>query len=167
VTAYSGDGWAVYLIVVVGSTPSRIDLTESTETPGEWKGEITPNDSEDWAPAIYSASLIAEKDDQRFVPHTIELIVAPNPLTGSGKTALQTELDLVNEAIIAVLKGKGVKSYQVQTNIGNRQLERMSLEELKKHRSWVERRVNQELIKMGLKSKNSGGHRIVGTRFNR
>lgn len=166
-SSYTGAGWVVKLLAKVNgdAAPTEVVLTESNLTSGCWSGEITPETSTGWTPGCYSGTIIAEKDGAKYVAKEFDLIVLPNPFLANGKTANQLELEKVEAAINAVLDGKGVKSHQIQTNIGTRQLERMSLDELRKHRNWLEGRVTAELVKMGLKSRSASNWRNIGVRF--
>ncbi len=81
-----------------------------------------------------------------------ELAVLPDPAGDCcGKTQSQLDLEAVDEAIRALVAGGAVQSYSIQTTVGQRQLTRMSLDELRKHRRWLVSRVNKERAAMGLK----------------
>ena len=79
------------------------------------------------------------------------------------RTQYEKDLEAVENAMRAVIDGKGVKSYRIHTNIGERELERMSLSELQEHHRWIKRMVNQERQKLG--KKPLGGDQWGQVRF--
>ena len=159
------EGWEVYVIFHLPNEIGRVELSSGSER--VWNGTISPSLTENWEPGIYQAFLLASKGEEKEVIREMSVSVLPNPLSTDRRlTRLQKELEMVTTAIEAVLEGKGVKSYQIQTTVGNRQLERMDLSELRRHKNYLEGKVEEEAVRMGTK-KRSSRWRPVGVKFHR
>lgn len=158
----AADGWAVKVVLQREGEVREIALTEAA---GLWAGAFMAETTATWTPAQYRLYVVATKSPSVEVIQEDDFCLLPNPLIAGSRTALQSEMVLVDAAITAVLEGRGVKSYQIQTDVGSRQLERMTLTELRDHKNWLQRQIDQEAVSMGLKKPTAW--RNIGTRFAR
>lgn len=156
------DGWTVSIHLQRDGAVHEVELTEVDSL---WTGTLTAAATAEWVPGMYRLIAVASNSPEVKVFGEMDFCLLPNPLVAGSKTALQIEMSLVDAAITAVLEGKGVKSYQIQTDVGSRQLERMTLEDLRNHKRWLQRKIEQEAVSMGLK-KNTAW-RNIGTKFAR
>lgn len=100
----------------------------------------------------YTVMVSHVSDGRVLISSKGELYVLADPAsTSDDRTQLQLDLEAIDEAIRAIISGGAVKSYQIQTqDVGARQLERMSLEELTELRISTLKRVQNEKKMMGL-----------------
>lgn len=159
---HSADGWSVSIHVQRDGAVHEVALAEID---GMWTGELTAAATAAWVPGMYRLFVVASKSPAVIALSEMDFCLLPNPTLAGSKTALQAEMVLVDAAITAVLQGKGVKSYQIQTDVGSRQLERMTLEDLRNHKKWLQRQIDQEAVNMGLKKPTAW--RNIGTKFAR
>jgi hypothetical protein len=128
-------------------------------------GTVLPAVTATYPPGIYSLKVTVTDGTDRHVAHEAELVVKPDPAAVSiALTAYETELAAVDAAIAAVLAGQGVQSYTIQTQAGSRQIQRMTLAELRAHRAYLEGKIDAERGAMGEKPKNPRWKRI-GMKF--
>jgi hypothetical protein len=128
-------------------------------------GSILPAITAAYPPGLYDLTVTVTSGTERAVAKESALAIKPDPAAASiAATALEAELAAVNAAITAVLAGEGVASYTIQTQAGSRQIQRMSLADLRDHRRYLEGKIDSERKELGLKPKNSRWKRI-GTRF--
>jgi hypothetical protein len=136
---------------------------------GAWKVAITPEQSREWDIGPARAAALVEKDGERVFERVFlwetEVEILPSPLEPKTESKWEKELRMVEEAIEGVLKGKGVQSYQIQTIAGTRRVERMTLEELRKARNFLEGRVAAERRRQGVRGGRSNWRKI-GAKFN-
>lgn len=155
-------GWAATVHLRCGSEKQTVALgnTDDTHT-----GSVPPGTTATWKPGLYDLSVTVANDDDRQVAYQSRLAVLADPAAETlVPTALEAELALVDAAITAVLDGKGVQAYSIQTQAGQRNIQRMSLEDLRDHRLHVQRRIDGERAEMGQKPKRREWVRI-GQRF--
>ncbi len=100
----------------------------------------------DWSPGIYVLNVIVTHGDGRsYVAHESQIAVRQNPGAETPSlSAFEQQLVKIDEAITAIGAGQGVQSYAITTAAGTRQIQRMSLEDLRKHRLWVEGKIDAE-----------------------
>lgn len=158
----AADGWAVKVVLQRVGAVHEVALTESA---GLWAAAFVAATTAAWVPAKYRLYVVATKSPSVEVIAEDDFYLLPNPLIAGSNTALQSEMILVDAAITAVLEGKGVKSYQIQTDVGSRQLERMTLAELREHKNWLTRQIEKEAVEMGMKKPTAW--RNIGTKFTR
>lgn len=160
---YPASEWDSAVVVLrCGSAKETVTLTASGDT---WIGSAAPATTAGWAPGLYELAVTVTKTGDRQVAYESQLALLPDPGAESvALTALEAELAAVDTAIAAVLAGQGVASYTIQTQAGSRQIQRMSLEELRDHRRYLEGKIDAERATMGQTPKNQRWKRI-GMKF--
>ena len=158
----SADGWAVS-ILLQGAAAQSVSMSDSGG--GEWSATFVAATTASWAAGSYRAYVQAVKSAEKFIVAEGAFLILPVVTGAKVNSTWETQLAAIDAAIAAVVNGNGVKSYQIDTIAGKRQLERMTLAELREHRNWVERKLNAELETQGLKPKTAW--RPIGTRFTR
>ena len=158
----AADEWAV-TVNLQGATNYSVNLTD--DGTGLWSGAFVAGTTSAWAVGDYRLYVIASNSPDKHIVTEGEFRILANPTAVASPSGLQAQLVAVDVAIAAVLAGKGVKSYQIDTIAGKRQLERMSLEELRAHRQWLKREINAELEATGQRKRTAW--RPIGTRFTR
>lgn len=157
------DGWAAKLVIKIDGTAQEVSLTGDG---AEWTGTIAAADSASWKPGRWLAYVIASKDAEVHALLERRVDILPDPTAAEEpKSEIETELELVDEAIRAVLAGQGVQRYRIQTNIGQRELERMSLQDLRRHRGYLLERLANERSRQGRRKR--GTWRRIGAKFTR
>jgi hypothetical protein len=158
----ASDGFVATVHLRCGSEKHAVTLTADGDN---HVGTVLPAATADYLPGLYDMQVTVTDGTDRAVALESQLAVRPDPAAGTiAVTALEAELAAVNAAISAVLAGEGVASYTIQTQAGSRQIQRMSLEDLRDHRRYLEGKIDTERKDMGLKTKNSRWKRIA-TRF--
>lgn len=160
-TRKPADGWASRLVLRNKET-QEVYQVGAVPDGQKYKLAITPTISAAWAPGEYTAHLYASKTGEDEHHHSQSISILPNPAGNAVTDPLRDELADVNAAISGVLAGKGVQSYQFETAVGRRSADRMSLEELRKHRDDLMRRIeNRDAKAEGRKSRH-GWRKIQG-----
>jgi len=158
----ASDGWAGTVHLRSGSTKATVTLAASGD---RHAATVPPAITASWLPGIYELAVTVARDSERSVAYESRLIVRPDPAAACvAKTALESELAAVDAAIAAVLAGEGVQSYTIQTVAGSRQIQRMSLEDLRDHRRYLEGKIDVERAAMGQRPRNQRWRRI-GVKF--
>lgn len=126
--------------------------------------KINPDDQVTLLAGIYEYFLrltnVASGDV--VTPVSGQLLLLPDPSElNDVRTQYEKDLEAVEGAMRAVITGGGAKRYKIQTNVGERELERMSLEELQQHHRWIKKQVNLERIALGKKPLGSDNHRTI------
>ncbi|MDB6078159.1 MAG: hypothetical protein JWO82_1906 [Akkermansiaceae bacterium] len=118
-----------------------------------------------WPAGVYDLFVLVANGADRQTAHTQQITIFPDPGAATATpSALEADLARVDASISAVLAGEGVQSYQIQTQAGMRQVQRMSLADLRSHRSWLLGLIDAERAAAGLTRKNRRWKRI-GHRF--
>jgi hypothetical protein len=155
-------GWSATVHLRCGSVKHAVALGSFGDT---HTGSAAPATTASWRPGLYDLTVTVAKDGDRQVGYESQLAVLPDPAADViTLTAREAELALVEAAITAVLEGKGVQAYSIQTQAGQRNIQRMSLEDLRDHRLYVQRQIDAERVQMGQKPNRREWKRI-GVRF--
>jgi hypothetical protein len=154
-------GWAASVVLKTASARQTIVLIASGDS---FVGSAPAATTEAWAPGVYDLYVLVTKGSDRQTAEQSELIIQPDPAGEASATALEQDLVRIDAAISAVLNSEGVQSYQIQTQAGMRQVQRMSLADLRAHRSWLVGQIDAERVKLGQKRKNRRW-RSIGVRF--
>lgn len=157
----ASDGWAATFLLRTGSTVQRVTLAASGDSFG---ATVAATKTQDWPAGVHEAFVQVEKDGAKYIAHAREFTVRPRPDLEVSKTALELDLERVDEAITAILNGEGVAQYSITTAAGQRSIQRMDLADLRSHRKWLEQKIDAERVKLGRKPKNQQWRRI-GARF--
>jgi len=160
----AADGWTAKMTLKTGTT--RIEATATSPgTSEDFDIDVTAGTTAGWAAGKYEMFLTTEKGAEKYVECRRQVEVLPDPLgTGeSNGTTLEADLVLVDAAITAVLSGAGVQSYTLETQVGRRQVERMSLADLRAHRGWLLEQINAERVRRG--SQKNTAWRRHGVKF--
>lgn len=92
-----------------------------------------------------------------------EIFVAGDPTQPfDDRTEFERDLENVDAAIRKIIEGGAVQSYQVHTLVGQRHLQRMTLEELRNHRRWLQGQIDRENQLLGKPRK--GNNRFLKIR---
>lgn len=161
----AGDGWVGRMVAQRGS--ERVEVT-GTASGDAHAFAATAAETSNWPAGQFQLWVFVEKDGDRHTARgPVDFRVWPDPAAGSTPlSALEDQLEKCDEAIAAVIAGKGVASYTFETQAGRRSAQRMSLEDLRRHRHWLADRVAQERAAMQ-GGKPRGGWRRIRTKFNR
>lgn len=158
----ANDGWACDVVFRSGQEKHSASLTGDG---ARFVGTVAAASTAEWSPGVYDWHAIVSKDGETYVPTQGTLAVNPNPnADGVALTAFEQQLQKVDAAIAAVVAGEGVASYTIQTAVGSRQIQRMSLADLRAHRRWLEDKIAAERTALGQKPKRKQWVRI-GNRF--
>lgn len=156
------DGWTAAVHLRCGASKVTVALAASGSA---HVATVAAATTANYAPGIYDLHVMVAKDGESYVATESQLAVRPNPGAATvAATALETELAAVNASIAAVLAGEGVQAYTIQTQAGSRNVQRMSLEDLRDHRRYLEGKIDKERAEMGLKPNNRTWKRI-GVKF--
>lgn len=159
---YPAPGWVATVHLRCGSSRFTKALTADG---ADHVGTILPAVTGTYPPGLYDLKVTVTDGTDRAVAKETTLAIKPDPAAVTiAATALETELAAVNAAITAVLAGEGVQAYTIQTQAGSRQIQRMSLADLREHRRYLEGKIDAERVASGLKPKNQKWKRI-GTSF--
>jgi hypothetical protein len=159
---YPAPTWTATVHLRCGSSRFSKTLTASGSS---YVGTVLPAVTGTYPPGLYDLTVTVTNGTDRAVALESQLAVKPDPASASiAPTALEAELAAVDAAISAVLAGEGVQAYTVQTQAGSRQIQRMSLADLREHRRYLEGKIDAERVASGLKPKNQKWKRI-GTSF--
>ena len=155
---YPAPTWVATVHLRCGSSKFTKVLTASGTS---HVGTVLPAVTADYPPGLYDLTVTVTDGTDRAVAKESQLAIKPDPAAASiAATALETELAAVNAAITAILAGEGVASYTIQTQAGSRQIQRMSLADLREHRRYLEGKIDSERKALGLKPKNERWKRI-------
>lgn len=155
---YPASTWAATVHLRCGSEKHAITLTADGDS---HIGTVLPAVTAAYLPGLYDLKVTVTDDTDRAVALESTLSVKPDPAAATiAATALESELSAVVAAITAVLAGEGVASYTIQTQAGSRQIQRMSLADLRDHRRYLEGKIDAERVASGLKPKNQKWKRI-------
>lgn len=155
----ASDGWAAQIVAVKGQARFEVNGTASGD---DYAFEAAATITAEWSPGEYQLFVFALLDETKKLlcgPTPFRLWPDPSAATLTVSD-LYTELEAVNEAIAGVLAGKGVQSYSFQTEAGSRSAQRMSLQELRQHKAWVEDRLEAELAQQGGRKARRGWRKI-------
>lgn len=143
---------------------TQYTVTATDDGASTYTATQTATQTAAWTAGQYDVFVFAVSGDDRHLALTGQMCVVPDPSSdnaGSTITQFETDLAAVDTAIRAIITGGGVKSYSVQTVAGGaRQLERMTLDELRSHRRWLQEMVDAERRKCG-KSRTGGYRRVL------
>jgi hypothetical protein len=153
---YPPADWDAIMIINAGAVAQQFP---STVADGSFHVKITPAQSSALHSGTHQFVLrVTKKNDSTEVANakTGELFIE-NDITfiSDTRTRLEKDLDAVDAAITAILEGGAVHSYEIQTNVGKRSLERMSLADLRKHRMWIRGQIDEERVRLGLKPRTA------------
>lgn len=155
---YPAPTWVATVHLRCGSSKFTKALTASGTS---HIGTILPAVTKDYPPGLYDLTVTVTDGTDRAVAKESTLAIKPDPAASTiAATALETELAAVVTAIDGVLSGKGVQAYTIQTQAGSRQIQRMSLADLREHRRYLEGKIDAERKALGQKPKNERWKRI-------
>ncbi|MDP0492514.1 MAG: hypothetical protein Q7Q71_15820 [Verrucomicrobiota bacterium JB023] len=114
---------------------SAQDFAMAADGSGGFEIELTPAQTSSLGAGAKDFAVKATKGGQAVIIAKGRLEVLPDP-TQAGDKRTQDEKDLaaVEKAIRDIIAGGAVQSYSIQTTVGQRQLTRMTLEELRAER---------------------------------
>jgi hypothetical protein len=145
-------GWTGKVVLRSASSRQEVALTASGDA---LAGSAAAVDTATWPPGIYDLFVLVTKGADRQTAHTAQITIFPDPgAVTPTPSALEADLARVDAAISTVLAGEGVQSYSIQTQAGQRQVQRMSLADLRSHREWLVGKIDGERAAMGLKRRN-------------
>lgn len=149
---YPPEDWDAVMIINAGAVAQQFS---STVVDGAFNIKITPEQSSNLTAGTHNFVLrVTKKTDSTEITNakTGELFIDNDiTLIADTRSRLEKDLDAVDAAITAILEGGAVHSYEIQTNVGKRSLERMSLADLRKHRMWIRGQIDEERVRLGLK----------------
>ncbi len=143
-TEFSGAAWSLVLML---RGPASIDLTaDRVEARHVW--DVPAVETAGWAPGVYAYQVRATNDDGDAVivesgMRTIAVDFAAMPAGTEVRSPNRIALDAI-EAVIAKRATVDQRSYRIRSGDSERELERMSIDELLKLRGHYRQLVNEE-----------------------
>lgn len=160
--SYPASDWSAEFIVKLGTTSATFTATENGDA---FEVKILPADSANLSVGIncYAIKLTNKADATEIaIAQTGEICVLADPLGATdSRSQFEQDLEAVDAAIRAIIEGGAVKSYEIQTQVGRRQLERMDLDQLRAHRRWLRGMIDEERVKMGKKPRMSSTKKTI------
>lgn len=145
--------WTAEIVLRTSTTTATYEATADPDAE-QFELTISATDSASIAvgekQVIYKYTNIADTNVISIIPGP-RIYFRPSP-TASGDQRTQPEIDLeaLDAAIRAKITNGAVESYSIDTTVGKRNLQNMSLADLRLHRRFVAGQVDKERTKAGL-----------------
>ena len=139
-------------------------LSASAEDENGFSAMINPSDQSTLEAGIYSFIVRLTNIDTGEVKtvKSQKALLLPDPSEACDqRTQYEKDLAKVDEAMRAIVEGGGVSRYRIHTVAGERELERMRLDDLRAHRKRLAGQVDKERVAMGLKPKSGDRYRTI------
>lgn len=147
--------WAAELTIKREGFSSQHDAVSSTDSNEGYDVTIPSASTASLTSGVYEYFVRATNTASSEVSTALDgkFFFAPDPTSteGTGQTQFEQDLQAVEEAMRKIISGGAVHKYRIHTVVGERELEKMPLTELREHHKWLLRRVNMERECRGLK----------------
>ena len=163
-SAYPADqGWSGEVFLTCASTRYSIALVANGSA---MTATADAETTAAWAAGVYDLHVrVTHSDGRSRIAHQDRLAIKPDPSSATPSlSAYEIQLRKVDEAISAIVGGQGVQSYSITTAAGSRQIQRMSLAELRTHREWLLSKIDEDRAAMCERPRNQRW-KTIGVKF--
>ncbi len=140
---YSGGEWAMILLL---RGPSVIDVP-ATRDGSRHVWDVPALDTSAWAPGLYSYTIRATDGDAVHEVESRSVRITPDIAAATagydGRSENRKALDAI-QAVLAKRATMDQRRYRIRSGDGERELERMSVDELLKLQAHFQQKVNDE-----------------------